>query len=470
MPFKLEVIRGSTTYDISAGQPIAIEHLDDVGGAAVRVIEEQGPQQDGASHLDYRLEPRTMMLRLNVVGSSASALDGYRDTLNAMFKPVRGVPILLRLTRDDGSIRQLDCERVGRLSIALDKTERPGNLHRAVVPLRAANPLFYDPTEEELSFASASANWWLGYNTIGSANVLEHVDTPTQGQLWTNTGSVAAGSAWTIVFRGAPPSGSGFVYNAISPGHTSTDYFRYYQSTPGVEVVQWGSAFAGTVNLMGGTQTYFVIVEPDFGIPGTVLVQIWRNENQMLGELPAASALAPIPAAGSGTARWRSRADGTANAPWGTVITRAAVYNIALTTTQRTALLQSITAGAGSAFTVSVPYEGDYDSYPVITITGPLTNPVITNTTSGDTLDFTGGTVDTGDIWTIDTRYGRKRAVNLAGSSIMRYLSDDSDLATFRLLAEPLATGGTNVVAVSYGSAGTAAGINIAYYNRYIGF
>src|SRR3990172_7540732 len=106
MAFTLEVIRGSTTYTIA--DPYTLEGAEGMGGASVRNIEESGPYQDGTTHLDERLDPRTITLRLNVHGASASALDGHRDTLMTMFKPVSGVPITLKITRDDGTIRQID--------------------------------------------------------------------------------------------------------------------------------------------------------------------------------------------------------------------------------------------------------------------------------------------------------------------------------------------------------------------------
>lgn len=464
MAFTLQVIRGATTYNISAGQPIALEDLDDVGGASVRVLEERGPFQDGASHLDYRLEPRVMTLRLNVVGSSASALDGHRDTLNAMFKPVRGVPILLRFTRDDGEIRQIDCQRVGPLNIPLHKLERPGNLHRAVVQLRAADPLFYDPTELEEDLIEPSSEWWLGHNSIGSANVLEHVETPTQGQLWANTGSVATGSAFSIAFRSERPTANDYAFSVYVPGYGVFDslLFRTVQATVTYQAAQFGSATSTTDQFMpvSGTSNYFMVYDATYGYLYRDNVQVWSGSvTTPHGILPASS----------GTARWRSQYTGTANAPWGTPLLRAAVYNVALNSTQRAALNDHMARTSGSAYSVEIVYDGDYDSYPVITLNGPLADPVITNTITGDRLDFTGGTIGSTDIWTIDLRYGRKSVLS-GTASIVSYLSDDSDLATFRLLPDPVATGGTNTITVSFTSNGTASAISLAYVNRYLSF
>lgn len=146
----------------------------------------------------------------------------------------------------------------------------------------------------------------------------------------------------------------------------------------------------------------------------------------------------------------------------------AAAYSISLSDEQRGNLYQA--SLVGSAYNTSFAYAGDVDTYPVISITGPYADPLITNITTGDILDFTGGTVGSADIWTIDLRYGRKSAVNAAGSSVASYLSESSDLSTFRLVAAPLATGGTNLISVGGSAIGTAASISLSYYERYLSF
>lgn len=444
MAFTLQVIRGSTTYNISAGQPISLESLDDLGGASVRNLEESGPYQDGASHLGERLEPRTMTLRLNVVGSTASALDGHRDTLNAMFKPVRGVPITLKVTRDDGEIRQIDCRRTGPLSIPLHKENKPGNLHRAVVQLRAVDPTFYNPTEEEETFLGPS-DWWLAYNTIGTAVVRNHAESPTAAQAMTMSSTVPINGAWTIVARTAvaPNDNDTLLQNGtvLVNRASSTLWLTALTSTSGVTTFTFFTPASGTAN-------YFL--EAASG-KGTIYI-----DNQVITD---SSGDLSFPLGTTGT--WRTSS-------WDPAVPYAAVYGTILTATQRGALQKAMTDG-GSAYSLPIVYDGDFDSYPVITITGPITSPVITNTTTGDVLNFTGGTVGSAEVWTVDTRYGRKSV--LSGTvSKAQYLSNDSDLATFRLVADPLATGGTNVIAVGGSATSGSTSVSIAYYNRYMSF
>lgn len=461
MAFTLQVVRGSTTYTIA--DPFFLEGAEGMGGASVRNIEESGPYQDGATHLDERLDPRTITLKLNVIGSSAAVLDGHRDTLMEMFKPVKSVPITLKVTRDDGSVRQIDTRRTGPMDIPLVALNRPGNLHRAVVQLRAADPVWYDPTEQSEDFVVPAVSWWLAYDTIGTANVLEHVEYPSNSQLWTNAGSVAKGSAWTIVMR----SGS------VGPGTTGFNPIAFIADTSANGAIQFNSYFdapglyffspGNLVETFGsfmssGTANYFFTTNG-----GTSYIY---RDNVLL-ETKTGTA-GPIPGTASGTAAWRGLYDDNPAKYWLSDLPNAAVYNIELNATQRSALHQAI--NIGSAYSLAVAYGGNFDSYPVITITGYIADPVITNTTTGDTLDFTGGTVGSGDIWTIDTRYGRKSALNAAGSSIAGYLSADSDLATFRLAPSPVATGGTNSITLSGSASGTVTAVSMSYYNRYLSF
>lgn len=457
MAFKLEVIRGATTYNISAGNVIAIENIDDLGGASVRNLEEQGPSQDGASHIGERLEPRTMTLRLNAVGSTDSALDGYRDTLNAMFKPVRGVPITLKITRDDGEIRQIDCRRTGPLSIPLERMNRPGHLHRAVVQLRAADPTLYDPDEETETFLVPAAEWWLGYETIGTVSVLEHAVAPTQGQAWATSGSVAAGSPWTVIFRSGLETPTASIKEAfeVSDGASGAN-FQAWTSWGGGYFAQTSSA-AGTAAayMTAGTHDYFLVNNG-----GTL--EVYRDTTLVKTIVGVGNAIQA-----SGNKRWRSDRSNTASTRWAEALPYAAAYNIALDAVQRQALSNAMTAG--SAFSKNIAYEGDWDSYPVIEIVGPITNPIITNTGTGDTLDFTGGTVGSADIWTIDTRYGRKSVLS-GTTSVVQYLSDDSDLAAFRMVPDPLVTGGTNTISVSGSATTGSTTISLSYFKRYVSF
>lgn len=112
---------------------------------------------------------------------------------------------------------------------------------------------------------------------------------------------------------------------------------------------------------------------------------------------------------------------------------------------------------------------GSWDALPTILITGPISSPVIANVTTGETLDFTGYSLAAGKTLTIDTRYGVKTVVDSDGVSQIDKLTDDSDLATFHLAADPDAAGGVNTISVSGTGATTATEVYLQFNPRYIG-
>lgn len=120
--------------------------------------------------------------------------------------------------------------------------------------------------------------------------------------------------------------------------------------------------------------------------------------------------------------------------------------------------------------TIGVVYTGSWYSFPTIRITGPITNPVIENETTGEKLDFTGVTINNGDYYDIDTRYGRKSIVDSSGNNKIGDLTDDSDLGTFHL--EPdgaIAPGGSNAFRVTGSSVSAVTAVEMTYFNRYLG-
>lgn len=116
-----------------------------------------------------------------------------------------------------------------------------------------------------------------------------------------------------------------------------------------------------------------------------------------------------------------------------------------------------------------IMYNGTVATYPVITIRGPITNCVITNTITGKKLDFTGHTIAAGTVYTIDLRYGHKTITDQNGDSQISKLTNDSDLATWRLLPDPNVAGGVNSIQATGAGATSATAINVQYFERFIG-
>ncbi len=116
-----------------------------------------------------------------------------------------------------------------------------------------------------------------------------------------------------------------------------------------------------------------------------------------------------------------------------------------------------------------ITYPGTWLTFPIVTIVGPITNPVITNLSTTDKLDFTGITISAGDSYTIDCRSGYKTVTNAAGTNKIADLTDDSDLQTFSIQPNPDVAGGLNTIKVTGSSTNASTSINIVYYVRYVG-
>lgn len=120
--------------------------------------------------------------------------------------------------------------------------------------------------------------------------------------------------------------------------------------------------------------------------------------------------------------------------------------------------------------TVQVTYAGNWRSHPHrIRIVGPITNPVITNETTEEVLDFTGTTIAAGEYFDIDCRYGYKTIIDQDGDNQIATLTEDSDLATFHLAPHPEAVDGINDINVSGSAVNEATEVYLNYYTRYLG-
>jgi hypothetical protein len=133
-------------------------------------------------------------------------------------------------------------------------------------------------------------------------------------------------------------------------------------------------------------------------------------------------------------------------------------------------LLVPLTVGA-SAISESrtILYTGSWRALPVVRITGPIQDCVVTNQSTGETLDLTGVTIAEGDWYEIDLRYGRKTVVDAAGANRIADLTEDSDLATWHLAADDEVPDGVNAITVTGSGLDAGTRIDITYQPRYTG-
>lgn len=111
----------------------------------------------------------------------------------------------------------------------------------------------------------------------------------------------------------------------------------------------------------------------------------------------------------------------------------------------------------------AIDYEGTWFEYPEIEITGPIENPRIENTDTGEVLEFGGDAIDNGESLIIDLRYGYKTIVDSAGLNRIGDLTADSDLATWHL--QPA----SNTIGFSGVNTGANTSMILRWYNRYLG-
>lgn len=477
MAFTLQAIVGSTTVTLTDGNPFELLSARGMGGAPVRRVTQQGPAQDGDTDTGYRLQPREIELAIGFKASTDAALDAHRDTLMGVFRPLTGTPVNLRATRDDAEVRQIDCHTIGEIKIDLLPEHRPGHYHRATVRLRAPDPAYYElapGTVTVTGTVGVAGSWWLAGGAIGSAQVMMSGGTPAQGSVWSYAGTIADSGSYTLAFRSGQESGtaSGSVTYAFAVDNTDGgEDFSFsatlnYDSATRYGVGYLGAYSVGTSFMPSGTTNYFFRHDGSAQMTsadGLPLAGKNRFNNIVIGV-----ALLPI----SGTARrWRSNASGASGSYWNAAIPLYALYSPGLTGAQIAALDAYMSGVNGGTIgqVAAVAYEGNLPEFPTINIRGPISSPVITNLTTGHTLDFGTITIGAGTTYVIDTRYGYKTVT--AGTVNKRgELSSDSDLGEFHLAPNPTAPSGVNSIAMYGNNIGTATQIQIVYYNRFTSY
>lgn len=119
----------------------------------------------------------------------------------------------------------------------------------------------------------------------------------------------------------------------------------------------------------------------------------------------------------------------------------------------------------------TIEYNGNYKSFPIITLKGPMRHPVIRNISTGDLLEFNNDyELATGEFLTIDTTFGQKTIVDSNGDNQIGQLTEDSDLTSFHIAPDPEAEDGENQIGFTADSMLTdISAVSIRYYDRYIG-
>jgi len=146
---------GATTYDIYDDAARLIT-LDGRGIPNTSRRLRTSPGIDGALDKGYILGPRRMDLRIFYSESTPALADAKRDELYEIFRPF-DKPFTLKVTRDDGAVRQIECHLEGIFDVP-DSELFGQNAQVISTRLIAPDPIWYDPTQQIVDFALSGAS------------------------------------------------------------------------------------------------------------------------------------------------------------------------------------------------------------------------------------------------------------------------------------------------------------------------
>lgn len=435
----------SGPLNLSNGAPFRLEGADGVSGAGVVRLSQRSPQQSGVTDLGFRLQPREVELRVLFNATTGTLLDLYRQLLQFAFSP--GAAVTLNATRDDGDTRVLTCYATEEVAIDLVPEDRPGLLHRATIKVRAPNPLWKDASVTAAS--TIIGQWWTAGGYIGTAQIREHVESPTQGQNWAWPDTNPLNNDWAIaVNTGAHTGGSvHYLWDNFAAGGSVS-----YTQTTGRYSLNGG---AGTT-WPGGTAANYHVHSNE---SGTSYWRYWSGTGISTHQTVSGD----INLDNDG--EWREEFN-SGDGRWTPAIARALTWG----TPTSIQMLMAAPYVMGSVTNGIVGLNaGDMPAYPYITLTGPLVDPVLTNQQTGGSIDLSGLTLGSADTCVLDLRTGNKRLTDQAGNNLLGSVTVvPVSMADFYLAPAPQAPAGLNVIEVTAGSVGTAALISLQHTNKYL--
>ncbi len=149
MTWMVSIISRGVELCLSDNADYLLTGIDGIGHAAVARISERGPMQHGESDLGYRLQPRRIVLAVEMRGGDRAAWLARRAELIGHLRSSER-SLQLRLARD-GWMRQIDCYLAGEMMMAPDNLLAP--LWQGVgIELVAPDPTWYDPVPTTLQF------------------------------------------------------------------------------------------------------------------------------------------------------------------------------------------------------------------------------------------------------------------------------------------------------------------------------
>lgn len=146
-----------------------IDH-DGLDMPVVESYSNQPPQIDGVVDLGFRLRERTWLIKVLLV-AERSEYAFLRQQLLSIFRPER-VESQMRVVQPDGREYAIDFRVTGQMLATAGRRDGTRRVvHQAVIPLRSANPTWYDPDEKVHAFSPLATT--AGYDV--PSHVATHV-------------------------------------------------------------------------------------------------------------------------------------------------------------------------------------------------------------------------------------------------------------------------------------------------------
>lgn len=127
----------------------------------------------------------------------------------------------------------------------------------------------------------------------------------------------------------------------------------------------------------------------------------------------------------------------------------------------------------GTVYSASITYEGNYKSYPIITLTGPYNSAIIRNATTGVSIVLN-IPISAGVQRIVDTTPGAQSVTDASGVDHFDDLAPETNLVDFNIRPEGLppegVTGGINVIEVTFtGGVLGQSDVDLSYSAKYVG-
>lgn len=121
--------------------------------------------------------------------------------------------------------------------------------------------------------------------------------------------------------------------------------------------------------------------------------------------------------------------------------------------------------------TTTIAYDGTYRDTPTVLVYGPIADFKIEHLGTGHTLFLNGYTINSGDYYTFDMRYGRKIIYKngVLSDSRIGELSSDSNIARFAIESDPDIVDGLNTFRVTGSSVTGVTQVYVQYNRRFDG-